>query len=220
MSDEYSYPEWRRAWPDVIVRTQTDVAVDYLQRYYGGTADQPSYTGSRFESVARLNPDPDTLSPADFVAVSMLSVSVPAEAAIRLIERDAETIRALLKEIPTDVDIVDMEPRALAGGDTPAGKLWNLLRHGRDGLGPTTTSKLLAAKRPRLFPIWDSFVERATGLSTVGYWWKFQYVLADDQRLVWEWLGELRSLATNVPKSITELRILDVILWMSIRDAQ
>jgi hypothetical protein len=40
-------------------------------------------------------------------------------------------------------------------------------------LGPTTTSKLLTAKRPRLLPIWDSFVEQATGMGTIDYWSKF-----------------------------------------------
>jgi hypothetical protein len=95
-----------------------------------------------------------------------------------------------------------------------------VLRRGRDGLGPTTTSKLLAAKRARLLPIWDSFVEHATGLDTIGYWWRFQYVLADDQRFLWDWLRELRSLAPNMPESIPELRILDVLLWMSVEGSR
>ncbi|MGB3286081.1 DUF6308 family protein [Mycolicibacter algericus] len=76
--------EWRRSWPDLIVSTQTDTAVDHLQRYYAvGIDDKPRYTGSRFEAMAALNPDPNTLGPEDFLAVSMLSVNVPAEAAIR-----------------------------------------------------------------------------------------------------------------------------------------
>lgn len=77
-------------------------------------------------------------------------------------------------------------------------------------------SKLLAAKRPHLLPIWDTFVEQATSVGTKDYWLKFQYVLADDDRRVWTWLGSLRSKAPNVPSSIPELRILDVLLWMSI----
>jgi Family of unknown function (DUF6308) len=219
MSQGCSYPDWWRVWPEVVVRTQTEIAVDCLKRYYAMHGDEPRYTGSRFESMAALNPDPNTLAPADFLAVSMLSVDVPAEAAIRLLERDAATVSRLLLEIPVDVDIVDVDPEML-DADSPAGQLWDVLRRGRDGLGPTTTSKLLAAKRPRLLPIWDSFVEHATGLSTVGYWRKFQYVLADEQRFVWEWLGELRSLATSIPKSTPELRILDVILWMSVESVR
>ena len=216
MTGKRSYADWRQSWPDVIVRTQTDTAVDYLQRYYAvGVDDEPQYTGARFEAMAALNTDPNTLGPEDFLAVSMLSVNVPAESAIRLLGRDAATIGRLLSQIPTGVDIIDIAPEML-GGDSPAGQLWGVLRRDRDGLGPTRTSKLLAAKRPRLLPIWDSFVEQATGLNTVDYWRKFQYVLADDQRLVWDWLGELRSLTPNLPSTIPQLRILDVLLWMSV----
>lgn len=217
MAGKSSYAEWRSSWPDLIVHTQTEIAVDYLQQYYSvGNDDQPRYTGSRFEAMAALNTEPNMLGPADFLAVSMLSVNVPAEAAIRLLSRDTAIVRRLLSEIPADVDIVDVDPELL-GGDSAAGQLWDVLRQSRDGLGPTTTSKLLAAKRPRLLPIWDSFVEQATGLNTVGYWWKFQYVLADDQRRVWDWLEELRSLASNLPETIPALRLLDVLLWMSVR---
>ncbi|MEE6139841.1 DUF6308 family protein [Mycobacterium sp. 050128] len=218
MNERQSYPEWRQSWPDLIVRTQTDAAVDRLQRYYEvDDKGRPRFTGSRFEEMAALNTDPNTLGPADFLAVSMLSVNVSAEAAIRLLGRDAALISELLGQLPVDVDIVDVDPHVLRG-DSPAGRLWDVLRQARDGLGPTTTSKLLAAKRPRLLPIWDSFVAEATGLGTVGSWWKFQYVLNDDARSVWNWLGQLRALASNVPDSIPELRILDVLLWMSVED--
>jgi hypothetical protein len=194
MASKHGVTQWRRSWPDLIVHRQTDKALDYLQKYYSAYDDgQPSYTGSYFESMAALNSDPNRLGPEDFLAVSMLSVSVPAAAAIRLLGTDASTITGLLGEVPHDVDIIDANPQALSA-DSPAGRLWDVLRRGRDGLGPTTTSKLLAAKRPRLLPIWDSFVEQATGLSTIGYWSTFQSVLADDHRLVWEWLKGLRHL--------------------------
>jgi Family of unknown function (DUF6308) len=216
MTRTSSYTEWRRFWPDLIVHAQTDTAVDHLQRYYSVYEDgQPRYSGSQFESMAALNSDPNALGPADFLAVSMLSVNVPAEAAIRLLDRDAATINQLLSQIPSDVDIVDADSGML-DAKSPAGLLWDVLRRSRDGLGPTITSKLLAAKRPRLLPIWDSFVEEATGLGTIDYWSKFHYVLADDQRLVWEWLRELRPLAPNMPASVPELRIFDVLLWMSV----
>ncbi|OBJ98366.1 DUF6308 family protein [Mycobacterium sp. 1245852.3] len=215
MSVERGYPEWRQSWPELIVRTQTDHAVDFLQRYYAVDGDTPRFTGSRFESMAALNDDPNTLGPEDFLAVSMLSVSVPATAAIRLLGPDATRVSELLSQIPVDVDIVDADSQIFCA-ESPLGRLWDLLRQSRDGLGPTTTSKLLAAKRPRLVPIWDSFVEQATGLGPLGSWWRFQYVLNDDQRCVWDWLGGVRQLATNVPDSVSELRILDVLLWMSV----
>jgi hypothetical protein len=50
----------------------------------------------------------------------------------------------------------------------------------------------------RVLPIWGSFVEQATGLDTIGYWPKFQHVLTCEHRLISDWLGELRSHATNM----------------------
>lgn len=217
MAGLQGYTEWQRMWPQFIVRRDTDTAVDYLSSYYSVLDDgQPRYTGSRFESMAALNPDPDTLGPADFIAVSMLSVNVPAEAALRLLDRDSQIISRLLGQIPVDQDIVDADPASL-GGDSPAGHLWAVLRKARDGLGPTRTSKLLAAKRPRLLPIWDTFVKEATGLDSSDYWAKFQYALSDDNRSLWHWLQGLRPLAQTVPATVSELRILDVLLWMSVK---
>jgi Family of unknown function (DUF6308) len=219
VTDRLDHSHWRQSWPDVVVSCDTNAALKYLHDYYAVDGEQlPLYTGSRFEAMTAMNADPNTLGPADLVAVSTLSVNVPAKAAIRLLDRDAAVIRELLRQIPDDLDIVDADPRLL-GSDSPAGQLWDVLRRGRDGLGPTTTSKLLAAKRPRLLPIWDSFVQQATGLGTLDYWSEFRFVLTEDQRLLWNWLVELRSLATNMPVSVSELRMLDVLLWMSVRSS-
>jgi hypothetical protein len=98
------------------------------------------------------------------------------------------------------------------GGESAAGQLRELLRGGKDGLGRTTTSKLMAVKRPRLIPIWDSFVEQSTGLGTLDYWRRFQQVLAADDRAIWSRLGDLGRLAPNVPKGLAHLRVLDVLL--------
>jgi len=40
----------------------------------------------------------------------------------------------------------------------------------------------MAVKRPHLIPIWDSFVEQATGLETLDYWRRFQRVLTVDDK--------------------------------------
>lgn len=197
-----SYEEWRKRWPALIVQRRTEDAMVLLQSYYATTASGlPAYSGSQFEAVAVLNPDPYSIGPADFTAVSMLSVDVSAQAAIRLMGRDADEISQLLRRIPTDRDIVEVDSDELATGSA-ASELWQVLRRGRDGLGRTTTSKLIAAKRPRLLPIWDSFVEEATGLDTSDYWRKFQQVLAADNHAIWNWLTEVRSASPTAPTTI------------------
>lgn len=216
MDTDSPYADWRERWPKTVVDRRTDDAVEMLQRYYAtDDGGKPHYTGAHFESLAALGDNPDQFGPADFVAVSMLSVNVPAEAAIRLLGPDSARIEELLTRIPADRDIVDVDPDVL-GAASAAGQLWELLRGSRDGLGPTTTSKLMAVKRPRLIPIWDTFVEQATGLGTPDYWRRFQHVLTADDRAIWQWLGDLRTQALNVPDGLAELRNLDVLLWMSV----
>jgi hypothetical protein len=215
----HKYEEWRQRWPKFIVDCRTDEAVALLQQYYSpADSDRPRYTGARFEAMAALNADPYSLGPADFLAVSMLSVNIPPRAAIRLLGTDASTITKHLKGISTETVIVD-SPDAL-GAKSPANQLWRLLRDGDDGLGPTRTSKLLAAKRPLLVPIWDSFVHEATGLGTVNYWQRVQHVLTADEKYIWKWLGELKVQTPEVPPNVGELRILDVLLWMFVGRAR
>lgn len=144
----------------------------------------------------------------------MLSVDIPAQAAIRLLVRDAAEITELLKQIPADRDIIDIDPDELMAGSASS-KLWRVLRRGTDGMGRTRTSKLIAAKRPRLIPIWDSFVEKATGLDTSDYWRQFESVLIADDNAVWKWLTDVRELTPNVPTGVSNLRTLDVLLWMT-----
>lgn len=211
-----SIAEWRQRWPALIVERRTEEAVGLLQLYYATTSTgAPAYSGSQFEAIAALNTDPYSIGPADFVAAAMLSVDIPAQAAIRLLVRDAAEITDLLEQIPVDRDIIDIDPDELVTGSA-ASKLWSVLRRGNDGMGRTRTSKLIAAKRPRLIPIWDSFVEQATGLDTSDYWRQFQSVLTADDHAAWKWLTDVRDLAPNTPKNVSNLRVLDVLLWMTV----
>ena len=214
------YVEWRTRWPRVVVDRDTEAARGLLERYFAVRKDgTPCYTGSRFETLARLNPDPNRLGPADLIAVSALSVDIPALAAIRLLEEsNSAQISHFLRKIPADVDIVDADPAELTG-DSAAGQLWGFLRAGKDGIGRTRVSKLLAAKRPRLLPIWDSFVESATGLDTSDNWRKFQTVLRADDAAIWRWLTELKNEVPIIPAEITPLRVLDILLWKSVEES-
>lgn len=208
--------EWRLRWPAIVTEMRTDESASLVRRYYSTLADgKPAYSGSQFEIVAALNPDPYSIGPADFTAVSMLSVAIPARAAIRLLGPDASEITALLRQIPIDRTIIEEIPGRLALGSPPS-RLWKLLRSGRDGVGPTITSKLLAVKRPHLIPIWDSYVKEATGLATRDNWHSFRNVLVADDQSIWKWLSDVRAAVETVPEIVSNLRLLDIILWMSV----
>ena len=90
-----------------------------------------------------------------------------------------------------------------------AGRLWDHVI-AIDGVGPTRASKLLARKRPELVPIVDSVILDALRLR--GEAWRPLAQALQDPRLRRE-IDRLRPPRVN--KSISTLRLLDVVVWMS-----
>lgn len=189
----------------------------HLEKYFGlGDWEGREYEGAHFERLGRLVPD--ELTADDIVAVSCLSIHIPAKAALGILGEHAADITELLSEIPVDLALEDLplEDHEKYFGDASAAiRLWRLLRaHGRQrwGVGPTATSKLMARKRPALVPIYDSVVSKQTGFSNdAGTWRAWHEAFALDTAFV----DRLRSLRSSVGlDDISLLRILDVVLWM------
>ena len=186
--------------------TEADATNALVQRYFA-----EGFTGSRFETLA--DRDPHRITGNDLVAVSTLGVAVPAHVAIWLLGDGRRRVAELLREIPVDVDIWDSGDALQPGG--AAWELWDLLigcgwpdpRPG-NGMGGTITSKLMAAKRPRLIPVRDSVVRQELP-STGQVWADLRHALADEA------LRERIEVATSsAPAHVSLLRRLDVALWM------
>lgn len=188
--------------------------LELLRRYFGTSGSPEAFTGRHFDVLIDAH-SPYRYTADDLVAVSMLSVNVPPESAAWLlgVSGDALEVSRLLRRIPADVDIWDH--RADLGRDSAAWELWSLL-DARAGLGPTITSKLMAAKRPRLVPVQDQVVWNALmGAEVTGYWeaWRDHLRGSLGQKLVVA-CDVLRAQA-KLPVAITTLRILDVVIWMA-----
>nr|WP_221936634.1 DUF6308 family protein [Skermania sp. ID1734] len=202
----------------MIANRRTDEACSLFESYFSKDSQgAPLFTGSVFERLEDDRKCPNEFTTSDFVAVSMLSVNVPAQAAIRLLGRDRDECSQLFAEIPMGVELADADD-ALIGPDSAAAQLWKLLRfRGRSarkgaGLGQTTTSKLLARKRPHLLPVWDSVVIGVTGQPHKGSWhWLRDQLRADDRALA-HWV---RNAAPPELNDISTLRLLDILLWMT-----
>ena len=194
-----------------------EAAAGYIDRYFGlGAHAGEEFTGAHFE---RFTPTPaDEITADDLIAVSCLSVHVPAKAALGILGSKRGEISDLLAQIPADLPLADLSldrHAEILAPDSPASRLWHVLRS-RDakrwGVGPTTASKIMARKRPALIPIYDSVVGAATGFrSGDGTWQAWHEAFATDGEFVAE-LEDLRAAADL--RDISLLRILDVVLWM------
>ena len=208
------------AMPTILKPEFESLAIELLRDYYLATTSsgRPWFTGARFETIGSPWHEPsnaDRFTAEDVVAVSCLSVPVPGAAAIRILERQADQIGDLLTAMPrSGVPLWEVSP-AEYGPDSAAGQLWRLLRDGKDGLGPTTVSKLMARKRAALAPIYDSVVAGALDwVTSAGYWEKVRQMMLTsiDEVPLHQRLGAMAADAQLGPL-VTPLRVLDVLLW-------
>jgi hypothetical protein len=140
----------------------------------------------------------------DLVAVTMLSVEVPAHAAIWMLDAGQRELSHLLQEVGPNRPIWEATDDELADG-SPAHRLWRKLRD--HGIGPATAGKLLATKRPSLIPIWDSHVDAALGPPKGHFWLAMRDSLRSSTALVAE-------VAAEAEVDLPLLRIVDIVVWM------
>jgi hypothetical protein len=94
-------------------------------------------------------------------------------------------------------------------------------------MGPTTTMKLMAAKRPHLVPIYDTWVADMLLPADVGErweWWGPWYRVfqgLDGSRLI-KATESVRALAAEYVDvaHLSVLRILDIVIWQHAREAR
>ena len=189
-----------------LARGKYEIAKRDLDRYLRTGA----FTGRFFEHFIDAD-RPNLITERDLVAVEMLSVQVPAPVAIWLLGDGRTQISELLEEVPVNVDIWNATDEHF----TVLEQLWDLLdiaywpvpRPG-NGLGPTTKSKLIAAKRPRMAPIIDSVVREALG-SPPSMWDAYRYAFSQPEYRLIELIG------TRGRGDMSVLRAVDVIVWMA-----
>lgn len=180
-----------------------DLAVMALRSYYG---INHHYTGSAFDSL--LDPTtPDTYTAKDMLAVSMLSVTVPARAALCLLEGEADEALAVVAHrtsLWTHPEMLDRDGSAWA--------LWRLVES-HHNVGSTIASKLLAVKRPDLLPIYDQHVAEALHFGE-SYWSFWQDVARSPSVKGLTDAVRLAMVEAGAPDSVTTLRAIDVVVWM------
>ncbi|MDJ0345162.1 DUF6308 family protein [Streptomyces sp. H10-C2] len=202
------------ARPDSRPRARTD-----LQRYFGISrppGDLP-FTGSRFEHLAGGGDRPeiaDTVTAEDLIAVQTLSVRIPEQFVLDILEGHlGSQMSALLRSIPIDMDMAEADAAHLRAR-SPADLAWHLLGKQR-GIAWVKAGKILARKRPRLLPVYDTVVRCTLGRPR-GFWLALHAALRDDDARLHRELLTLRQ-AAGLPETVSALRVCDVVLWMQHR---
>lgn len=197
--------------PRALDTPEDDQALTYLRGYY---APELLYTGSVFDSwdsTGTRHQDANSFTADDLLAIRFLSVTVPPRSAHALLVDRSEEFTSLLRDLGDDRDLVDED---VIDDDYAGWKVMTALRS-LNGVGPTTASKLLARKRPRLRPIWDSVVTRVTRTQR-NQWEPVRAALNDDTRdgtRLHDRLVRLRD-GADLDAAVSPLRVLDVIAWM------
>lgn len=200
--------------PRVLRDGDDAAAVDVLQEYFTRKLVKTGYlrTGALWDAwdpSGRRRDDRDVFTSDDLVAVTLLSVEVPAQGALFLLGDKRTELAALLREVGEDRDLAE-EAEPLTE-HSPVRRLESTLTE-IHGIGRTTASKLVARKRPRLNPIYD----RAVGLqlgTTVEHVEPIRVALRADDGELHRRLLDLREQA-GLDESVPALRILDVLAWM------
>ncbi len=184
-----------------------DAAHSSLKAYFFPGA----FTGSSFETFAQQGTN--SFTPNDVVAVSMLSVNIPASVTRWILGDGVAKLSQFLTNIDAGLRIEST--KADLSNESEAYKLWREIRRpdNRWGMGETKTSKLLATKRPDLFPVFDKHVSKALRISENNYWASWQEFMRSGEGK--RCSKQVQSYADDLDiKGVSALRLFDVIIWM------
>ena len=140
----------------------------------------------------------------------MLSVNIPPRASQWILKTGQEDLSKLLSKIGRNLSIDHPDADLTKGRH--AWNLWKMLIS-LWGVGETKASKLLATKRPILFPIYDQHVAKALRITSDHYWEPWQNFMRheDGEKAV----KIIKQIAESLDKpDLSPLRLLDIVIWM------
>lgn len=206
--------------PKALVADDDGAAVEVLRRYFTEPLVKTGYlrSGARWDiwdSTGTRGRDADTFTADDLVAVTMLSVDVSPDGAQILLRERVDEFGKLLVAVGPDRDLADEADELTP--ESPVCRLeaalWTV-----PSIGRTVASKLIARKRPRLFPIYDRVIGEVLDTKQAHLEPVRTALRADDGALQRR-LVSLREQA-GLDEAVPALRILTVLAWMQLKSPQ
>ena len=194
---------------------QTERAVDLLGHYFtsgkfiGGRWNGFDPSGTRAESANVFTSD-------DVASAALLNTPVPGPAVVHLLVTQREHFAGLLEAVGPDRDFIDVDPDPSGKDMAPVYELYEALKT-LPKIGPTIASKLVARKRPQLFPIIDAELRQTVFYETRQDTHRGRQLLhaefSAQDRTLWKRLASYHS-AASLPAEVSMLRVFDVLAWM------
>ncbi|WP_238005912.1 DUF6308 family protein [Dactylosporangium sp. AC04546] len=159
------------------------------------------FAGATFDTLGD-NP-PNEVTRDDLLAATLLDISWR-PLAVRRLEAERDHVGVMLARIPLNRDLWEATPSELQAAEDPYRWL--------DGLpyvGATIASKLLARKRPRLVPIYDTVVQDLLTTPEDQFWTTLADALTDPGMR-----DDIERLRPTTAPTVSVLRLLDVAIWM------
>lgn len=195
-------------------------AVANVRRYYSARLEsvpddeRTLFDGAYFDHWVPEDPNPNVFTADDVVALQCLGTPLRTwSAAVKILHQETSRLSGLLIEVGHDRDLASV-PVEEIDADWPARRLEHELR-GIFGVGYVVASKLIARKRPHLYPIQDRQIRALTGLPEKNFLPLFHREWAANHTLR-ERLAEIRGRA-GLAGRIGLLRTFDVVAWMERR---
>ena len=185
----------------------------------------PKRTGREFERYQNINNDPNRITPADLISISLLSVRIAENSSslkptsILLLDENsiASQISDELRRIPSDLCIEDAHHDLYLECVERSRNIWRILKENADVNSPVARYKLLARKRPLLFPIRDSVLNTALQMRNSKEWYVPWFEAFHDPEF--EIKQDLLDIREEVERELDHkieyglLRIADMVIW-------
>ena len=193
----------------------TEEALNTYYNQHNGDA-LAGYIGRHFDTWGGHRGDDesvkDVIDSTDVAALSALSID-RGIAKIHLgIQANNAELNSLLGEIPVNVPLYAPEAIEYINNDSAGEALWRLLKQSGGKNLRVAAYKMTARKRPDLFPVYDTVTEKELKYPTDIWNCLYTYFRRDPSRV--EDIRARRA-AAEISQQPTELRCLDVALWMS-----
>lgn len=194
----------------------SDEATLLLQGYYAGLLHNGmGFEGGwwdGFDPSGTRDATPDAFTADDLLSASLLSIRIPPTAVLQILGDKAGDLGIALRTLGQDRELATLSASEVGELEAKS-TIWRMLRS-IPSIGPTTTSKLIARKRPNLIPIYDGVVGKAVyGDTSRAQWARLHEALTADGAALNTHLKSLRA-RSGLPGWISPLRIFDVIAWL------